>query len=131
MGASWRRPHVFWNRCASAVPINLVLSLVFGFGQIAVGALVARRILAGGAWRRPSALLLLAVSCWFVASGACEIFVSGMEAARALGGVPSPATFGLWRARADDALLGVSVALLVLFAGSCAVLRVRHGSARQ
>lgn len=113
------------------MPINLVLSLIFGVGQILAGAVVARRILAGAAWRRPSALLLLAVSCWFVASGACELFVSGMEASRTLGGVPSAAAFGLWRARADDALLGVTVALLLLFGGGCAVLRVRQRAERR
>ena len=111
--------------------INLVLSLIFGVGQIVAGVFVARRLIGGGAWQRPNMLLLVALSCWFVASGVCELFVSGMEMARVLGGTPSLATFALWRARADDALLGVSVALVVLLVGSYTALRLRQVSSRR
>lgn len=111
--------------------INLVLSLMFGVGQLVAGVFVAWRVLGKGTWRRPNMLLLLTLSCWFVASGICELFVSGMETAQTIGGVPSPATFTLWRARADDALLGVSIALIVLFVGSYAVVRLRHADERR
>lgn len=113
------------------MPINLILSLVFGAGQIVAGVLVTRNMLAGGSWRRPRALLLIAVSCWFIASGVCELFVSGMETAQSVGGTPSPATLALWRGCADEALLGVSVALVVLFAGACVLLRTRGGAAQR
>jgi hypothetical protein len=113
------------------VQINLVLSLIFAVGQIVAGVFVARRVVGGNAWQRPSMPLLLALSCWFVASGACELFVSGMETAHVLGGTPSLATFANWRARADDALLAVSVALVVLLAGSYAALRLRQVTSRR
>lgn len=111
--------------------INLILSLVFGVGQVVVGLLVARRLLTGGAWRRPNLLALLLVCCWFVASGICELFVSGMESARSLVGTPTLATFDVWRARADDTLLGVSVALVVFFVAYALVSRMRGTVARR
>lgn len=115
----------------TAVQINLVLSLIFGLGQAVVGLAVAWRLLAGKAWRRPSMLFLLVVSCWFVASGITELFVSGMETAQTVGGALSEATFVFWRARADGLLLAASVALVVGFAGWYAVLRLRGISTRR
>lgn len=111
--------------------INLILSLVFGVGQVVAGLFVSRRLLANAPWRRPGSLTLLLLSCWFVASGLCELFVSGMEAAHTLAGAPTLATFEVWRGRADDLLLGVSGALVLLFIGCCLLLRLRGRAARQ
>lgn len=121
----------FLERVPTAVQINLVLSLIFGLGQVVVGLVVAWRLMAGKAWRRPSMLLLLTVSCWFVASGITELFVSGMETAQTVSGALSEATFALWRARADDLLLAASVALVVGFAVWYAALRLRGAATRR
>lgn len=111
--------------------INLVLSLIFGLGQVVVGLAVAWRLFASKAWRRPNMLILLAVSCWFVVSGITELFVSGMETAETVGGALSEATFALWRARADDLLLAASVVIAVGFAGWYAALRLRGAATRR
>ena len=91
--------------------INLVLSLLFGVGQIVVGCLLlthGRR-----RWRRGGVLVLMFVGAWFVCSGATELFVSGMEAFQRAGGGPDPATFSLWRGRADT-FLAVATGVILL-----------------
>ena len=93
------------------LPLNLVLSLLFGLGQIVVGAWLARYALTGerrGQWR---VALLGFVGLWFVASGVIELLVSGMESSQRLTGAPAAAVFTVWRGRADSALFVASACL--------------------
>lgn len=95
----------------SVSPINLALSLLFGVGQIVVGALFVTH--GRSRWRRAGVFLLMLVGAWFVCSGVIELFVSGMESVQRLSGVPDHAAFSLWRGRADTALAVATVALLL------------------
>lgn len=94
-----------------SLPLNLILSLVFGVGQVVVGAWLAWHSLQSE--RRPHwrAALLIAVGLWFIVSGVIELFVSGMESSERLTGVPGAGQFALWRSRADTILFALSVAL--------------------
>ncbi|HEX2347329.1 MAG TPA: hypothetical protein VHI51_02735 [Ktedonobacterales bacterium] len=94
------------------MPINLILSLVFGVGQVVVGGWLAWHVAHGklGRWRTA---LLVVVGLWFVASGGAELFVSGMETSLRLTGAPPEAVIALWRARADTTLYVVTGALVV------------------
>ena len=95
-----------------SLPINLVLSLVFGVGQVVVGGWLAWHVAHGGLGRWRHALLI-AVGLWFVVSGCAELFVSGMESSLRLTGAPTAATIALWRGRADTALFMATAALAV------------------
>jgi hypothetical protein len=115
-------------RVITVLPINLMLSLIFAVGQIAIGGLVARHSLGQGIWAETRRFLLLLVSLWFMCSGLLELFVSGMETAERLSGsFPTPA-FDLWRARADTLLLLVSFALLASLLAYLVLKRFRPGS---
>ena len=107
-------------------PASLVLSLIFGAAQVIVGGVVAYRLIARSEWRRLNLLMLLLIALWFVASGVTELFVSGMETAHGLRGVPSAAGFALWRGRADMALVVVSIALVGAFLVALIVRQVRR-----
>ncbi len=99
----------------SFLPINLILSLLFGVGQIVVGAFLV--VHGRNRWRRAGVFLLMLVGAWCVCSGIIELFVSGMESLQRISGVPDRATFTLWRGHADTALAvatGVIVAVGVL-----------------
>lgn len=92
--------------------VNLVLSLLFGVGQIVVGSLLVSHGRRG--WRRAGNFVLMLVGAWFVCSGAIELFVSGMETLQRVSGVPDPAMFSLWRGRADTVLaIATGVILLI------------------
>src|SRR5690348_13537675 len=91
--------------------INLILSLLFGVGQIVVGAFLV--VHGRNRWRRAGVFLLVLVGTWFVCSGIIELFVSGMESLQRISGVPDPATFALWRGRADTAL-AVATGIIVV-----------------
>ncbi len=93
------------------LPLNLILSLLFGLGQVVVGSWLARYALAGerrGQWR---VALLAFVGLWFVLSGVIELFVSGMESSQRVTGTPTALIFALWRGRADSALFIASACL--------------------
>ncbi len=95
------------------LPINLVLSLLFGLGQLVVGAWLAWYPLTParrGQWR---IAVLLFVGLWLMVSGAIELFVSGMETGQHLAGAPSMATFTLLRGRADTLLFGATAILAI------------------
>lgn len=95
-----------------ALPVNLILSLVFGVGQIIVGGWLAAHTLARRrGWKTG---VLVSVGLWFVVSGVIELFVSGMEASERLTGAPTTATFEVWRGRGDLALGLATVALVCL-----------------
>ena len=95
----------------SSLPINLVLSLLFGIGQIVVGAILV--VHGRNRWRRVGVFLLMLVGAWFVCSGIIELFVSGMESLQRIIGAPDHATFTLWRGRADTAL-AVATGIIVV-----------------
>lgn len=95
------------------LPITLLLSLIFGLGQLLVGGWLAWYTLTPARRSQWRLTVFLFVGLWFVVSGVIELFVSGMEASRALVGTPAEPTFALLRGRADvvlfvaSALLGV------------------------
>ncbi|WIG57347.1 MAG: hypothetical protein OJF49_000091 [Ktedonobacterales bacterium] len=90
--------------------MNLILSLLFGFGQLIIGGILALRM---RRWHTFRIFVLFIVSLWFVGSGTTEIIVSGMETCQRLIGTPDASTFTLWRGRADAALLAFTVALSI------------------
>ncbi len=93
-----------------SLPINLLLSLIFGVGQIAVGGWLAWHTLRQSrSWRQG---VIVCVGMWFVASGVVELLVSGMEASQRLTGAPAATVFELWRSRGDSALAVATVALV-------------------
>jgi hypothetical protein len=112
-----------------SLPLNLILSLVFGVGQIAVGGWIAVHTLRQrSSWRQG---VMVCVGLWFVVSGVVELLVSGMEASQRLTGAPAAAVFELWRARGDTALAVATVALACGAIAYPLVLRwrVRNGVA--
>lgn len=93
-----------------SMPLNLILSLVFGVGQIVVGGWLALHMLRQESnWRKG---VMVSVGLWFVVSGVVELLVSGMETSQRLTRSPSATVFELWRSRGDTALTVVTVALL-------------------
>lgn len=104
-----------------SLPLNLILSLVFGLGQVIVGAWLAYRPFVRRRYLQWRVGLLAFVGLWFVSSGLIELLVSGMETSERLGAGPSAATFVAWRAQADSALF---IATLLLTAGLLAYLAV-------
>lgn len=111
----------------SSLSINLVLSLLFGIGQIVVGVILV--VHGRNRWRRVGVFLLMLVGAWFVCSGVIELFVSGMESLQHISGVPDAATFTLWRGRADTALAvatGIIVVVGILVAVSGRLSWRRH-----
>ena len=93
------------------LPLNLILSLLFGLGQVVVGAWLARYALTGERRRQWRVALLGFVGLWFVVSGVIELVVSGMESSQRLTGAPAAAVFVMWRGRADSALFIASACL--------------------
>src|SRR5579862_6715883 len=79
--------------------LSLMLSLLFGAGQVVVGVLLVGYGLRAGRWRRLSLYVALLFGVWCVTSGLAELLVSGMETARHVVGRPSVSAFALWRAR--------------------------------
>lgn len=96
----------------SYIPVNLILSLLFGVGQIVVGTFLVstgRR-----QWRRVGVFVMMLAGTWFVCSGAIELFVSGMESLQRISGMPDQATFSVWRGRADTVLAISTGAILLI-----------------
>jgi len=113
------------------LPLNLLLSLLFGLGQIAVGAWLARYALTGERRGQLRVALLAFVGLWFLVSGVIEVFVSGMESSQRLTGAPTAAAFALWRARADGALFIASACLALCAIGyALALLALRRRGPR-
>lgn len=95
----------------TSLTLTLILSLLFGIGQVVVGGWL---LLSGRRrWRNARVFLLLLAGAWFVSSGVIELFVSGMESFQRLSGTPDNATFALWRGRADSVLAIATVAILL------------------
>ncbi|HEX9037184.1 MAG TPA: hypothetical protein VF808_09370 [Ktedonobacterales bacterium] len=98
---------------SSAIPPNLIASLLFGVGQIVAGGALAWIELSPRKWRLWRAVVAGAAGLWFFVSGVCELLVSGIEARRAVTGGPRIALFTSVRAAADTALFAWTVALAV------------------
>ncbi len=96
------------------LPINLILSLIFGVGQLVIGVALVVYSALGGRWRRWRLFLAGLVGAWLAVSGVTELFVSGMESSQRLTGAPEMAFFVLWRGRADILLFSVTGLLAVL-----------------
>ena len=63
--------------------INLIGSLVFGVGQLVVGAFLLVHGIQAERWRRLGTFITMLVGAWFITSGSAELLVSGMEAGAA------------------------------------------------
>lgn len=98
---------------SGSIPPNLILSLIFGVGQIVVGGGLAWYGLAPRRWGQWRSVLAGAAGVWFFVSGVCELIVSGMEVSRLLGGGPSAEVFAQTRGLADSALFAATGALAV------------------
>lgn len=96
-----------------AIPPNLIASLVFGVGQIVIGAWLAWVELAPRKWRDWRAVLAGAAGVWFFVSGVCELVVSGTEVSRIASGGPTLAAYSATQAAADTVLFAVTAALIV------------------
>jgi hypothetical protein len=94
--------------------ISLVLSLVFGVGQVLVGGGLVWHGSMRGRWRRLGVFISMLVGAWFFCSGVVELFVSGMESLQRMSGSPNAATFALWRSRADMVLLVWTIGLVIV-----------------
>jgi hypothetical protein len=109
---------------------DLALSLLFAVGQMVAGGVVTWLIGRSGAWRRGKYFLLALLALWFVASGITELIVSGAEVLHATRGYPGVAQFAAVRARADEFLVAVTVALVVIAGGGLIWLAVSQKGAR-
>lgn len=96
-----------------ATNLSLIISLLFGIGQVAGGAAVVWWLLARRRAGGPRTFVLLLIAAWFVCSGIAELFVSGMETAHLVSGQPASNAIATWRGRADAALLLVTLALMM------------------
>ncbi len=116
---------------SGSIPPNLILSLVFGVGQIVVGGVLTWYGLTPARWRQWRAVLAGAGGVWFLVSGACEVIVSGMEVSREVGGGPSAAVFVHARGLADGALFvatgALAVGLMVYFIAMAVIGRREPG----
>jgi hypothetical protein len=115
----------------AAPPAALAISLLFGVGQLVVGALLVGRGLRGGRWRRLSVYVATILGVWLACSGIVELYVSGLALASLSWGVPSPRDLAQWRQRADDVLLGATGALALLLLLYPAWRRLRPEQGRQ
>lgn len=111
--------------------VSLALSLVFAVVQLVAGGVVATRAIRHGGWRQAHRFVLFLIALWFLSSGAIELFVSGMEAGHLTRGVPTVATFALWRARADSLLLWATLLLVLSLLVYPAARRVIHARRTQ
>lgn len=94
--------------------ISLMLSLLFGVGQVLVGGGLVWHGGTRGRWRRVGVFVAMLVGAWFFCSGLVELFVSGMESLQHVSGSPDAATFATWRSRADMVLLIWTIGLAVV-----------------
>jgi hypothetical protein len=101
--------------------------LIFGAGQVVGGGIVARSSFHRGIWKHARAFLLVVVSLWFICSGFLELLISGLEFARRLGSGLSVDTFDLWRARADNLLVWISILLLSCLLAYSIIRRLHSG----
>lgn len=103
------------SAAVSQTPLpNLYISLVFGVGQVVVGAAMIVYTARRQRWRQMTFFVLALLAAWLAASGLTEIVVSGTELLARLGGGISAATAQQVRARADAAFFDASLILIAL-----------------
>lgn len=114
----------------AAPPAALAISLLFGVGQLAVGALLVGRGLRDGRWRRLRGYVVMLLGVWLACSGLVELYVSALALASLGWGLPTPRDLDRWRQRADAILLGATglLALLLLLYPAWWRLRSRSGA---
>jgi hypothetical protein len=102
------------HAAAGPSPVMLAISLIFGVGQIAVGAGLVIRGLRGGRWRRLGIYATMVLGAWFMCSGAVELFVSALTATSDAWGQPTSGILARLRADGDVGLVWASLALVAL-----------------
>jgi hypothetical protein len=98
---------------AASSPVLLAISLIFGAGQLVVGAGLVARGLRSGRWRRLGVYVATLLGAWFCCSGAVELFVATLVTTSQVWGAPTPALLAWLRQSADTALLAATFALAV------------------
>lgn len=93
---------------------NLLLSLVFGVGQVVVGVAMIIYTSRRARWRRLNFFGLALIGAWLAASGVTELVVSGTELLARLSSNISAITAQQIRSRADTVFLDVTLALLAI-----------------
>lgn len=107
---------------------NLFISLVFGIGQVVIGAAMIAYAARKARWRQITFFGLALLGAWIAASGFTELVVSGTEMLARLGQTISAATAAHVRAEADRAFLVASLVLLA--AGACSLPIARRWAAQ-
>jgi uncharacterized membrane protein HdeD (DUF308 family) len=95
---------------------NLILSLIFGVGQVIVGAGMAVYTARKRRWQELRWFGLAVLGAWIACSGITELIVSGSELLARQSTTLSSAQAAQIRAVADQAFLIASIILLLLFA---------------
>lgn len=107
---------LFANMLLSQPPLtNLILSLIFGVGQIMVGIGMAVYTARKGRWRQLRFFGMAVLGAWIACSGITELIVSGSELLARQSSALSAAQATQLRAAADQAFLVASI-MLLLFA---------------
>jgi hypothetical protein len=88
---------------------TLIISALFGVGQIVAGGALARRFAQARDWRRTGRVISLLAGVWLLVSGAAETLVAAAEVAH--GGLGGPVD--ALRRQADAVVLGVTALLLL------------------
>ncbi len=121
---------VFASNTLSQPPlINLILSLIFGVGQVIVGAGMAVYTARKQRWRQFRFFGMAVLGAWIACSGITELAVSGSELLARQSSTLSAAQAAQLRAAADQAFLVASIMLLLVFAAF--PLLARHARVRQ
>jgi hypothetical protein len=110
--------------------IPLLISLIFGAGQVLFGVAVLARGVRRGRWHGTGMFLLMVLGIWALGSGAAELLVSGLAVASRTHGAPTAASVATVRRAADDALIALSIALVVPVALFAVWKRATAGSGR-
>ena len=93
---------------------NLYLSLVFGAGQVIIGAAMALFVTRKRRWQKMTHALLAFIGIWFAFSGITELIVSGAEVLARIAHTLSLAGASHLRAQADQAFWIASLILLTI-----------------
>jgi hypothetical protein len=95
---------------------NLLLSLLFGVGQIIVGTGMAIYTARQLRWHQFRFFAMAVLGAWIACSGITELIVSGSELLARQSSALSVAQAAQLRTAADQAFLAASIILLLVFA---------------
>lgn len=110
--------------------LTLLISLLFGVGQCAVGAILVRRSVRSGGRNGPSLYLAGLLGAWAICSGLAELLVSGFALVVQARGASLSPTLAEVRHLADTALVLITVLLLGLVLAYSLARRMRWGKTR-